>query len=200
MAICRHAYRGVRPVTLLVVAALAVLALTGCSSDDKDPTTTPTSTTSSPSEPANDTGALTGSDQSSVVLEVPVPPVQGTAKGVLDRRPVTLNVAEVRATPGGTLLVFWYTGRDEMLVRRGEQGWTSFPTLVDVGGRKAYEPLTYVNADGKTACLCTDAAYIRGVPQPRTVYYPSVPTSVSSIEVRQPGFAKSVTVPVTRNR
>ena len=104
-----------------------------------------------------------------------------------------------RATAGGTLLTFWYIGPDKMLIRRGDGGWESWPTLVDPEGKKVYEPLTYVNEDGDTLCLCTDAGYIRGVPQPRTVLYPAIPASVTSIQVRQAGFAAPVTVEVTRS-
>lgn len=185
-----------RPAVLLVAAALAFTTVGACT-DDPEPTTAAASSTT-PSASPTPSGPFTGSDQSAVVLSAPLPAVKGTAKGTIDRDAATLNVADVRATSRGTLLTFWYTGEDTMLVRRGEFGWESWPTLVDAQAKKVYEPLTYVNEDGDTACLCTDAAYIRGVPQPRTVYYPAIPETVTSIQVRQPGFSAPVTLDVTR--
>lgn len=191
-----------RTATSIALAALAVATVGGLSACTGDTPTssspTPSASSSPPSASATPTGPFAGSDQSAVVLALPLPPVKGTTKGKVGVDPATLNVAEVRATSRGTLLTFWFTGEDTMLVRQGERSWENWPTLVDPDAEKVYEPLTFVNDDGDTLCLCTDAAYIRGVAQPRTVYYPQIPASVTSIQVRQAGFTKPVTIEVTR--
>ena len=105
----------------------------------------------------------------------------------------------MKATAGGTLLTYWFTGAETSLLGdQGEKSWENLPTLVDVPGEKIYEPFTFTHNRGETFCLCTDATYVRGVPQPRTIYYPALPDTVTTIEVRQVGFDQPITVPVTR--
>ena len=183
-------------VALTVSAIAAVTMLGACTDDTPDPTPT-RSSSSSPS--ASATPSFVPSDQSAKVLAAQLPAVQGSAKGTVSKEPATLNVAEVRATSAGTLLTYWYTGADTSLLGdQSEKSWENQPTLVDVAGKKIYEPFTFTHNRGETYCLCTDATYVRGVPQPRTVYYPALPDTVTTIEVRQAGFAKPIRIPVTR--
>lgn len=180
--------------TVVLAGLLLTLGLSGCTDDESPP-----KASESPASPSSSSSSsFTGSDQSSTVLSASLPPAQGTSAGTIDRRSATLNVGEVRATATGTRLTFWYTGADDLLVRRGEQAWASMPTLVDPAGRKVYSPVTFVDEQGDTLCLCTDAAFIRGVPQPRTVLYPEIPAGATTVQVRQTGFAQPVSVPVTR--
>ena len=185
-----------------LVAALTVAGLTACTGDAGDPGPSGSSASSDSSATGPGSTApgptLTPVDRSALVLRARLPAVAGTSTGSLDGDPATLEVAEVRATARGTRLTFWYTGADTVLLRRGDRGWTTWPTLVDVEGEKVYEPLTYVDHEGDTRCLCTDAGYIRGVPQPRTVLYPPLPERLDGVEVRHEGFARPVAVPVTR--
>jgi hypothetical protein len=101
-------------------------------------------------------------------------------------------VATVVATQGGTVLTFWHTGTEKMQVNAGDLSWEAQPVLVDVGEQKVYEPVTFVDEQGDTRCLCTDAAYIGGVPQPRTIFFPQLPTrSPPSRSVRQASTSRS---------
>jgi len=138
------------------------------------------------------------SDQSALVLVAQLPPVAGSSTGDVAGAPATLNVATVVATKGGSVLTFWHTGTEKMLVNAGDLSWEAQPVLVDVGEQKVYEPVTFVDEQGDTRCLCTDAAYIGGVPQPRTIFFPELPDTVTTVEVRQAGFDKPISVPVTR--
>ena len=186
----------------LAAAALAlsasVVSLGACTGDDPDPTPSGSASATSPSP------TQSASDQSATVLTTQLPAVQGSTSGSLDNAPLgshaaTLNVAEVRATPEGTLLTHWYTGPDtKLLLSQGERGWENLPTLVDLAGKKVYEPVTYTATQGDQKCICTDAAYVRGTPQPRTILYPALPDTVTTVEVRQAGFDKAVSIPVTR--
>ncbi|GGL39638.1 hypothetical protein H9L10_13430 [Phycicoccus endophyticus] len=189
-----------RLAAVTLVAGLAAVALGGCSGDDPQPS--PSSETGSAattsSESSTPSPSFTPRDLSSTVLDARLPAVQGSTKGTLDTGPATLRVAEVLAGEGDTRLTFWYTGPDKLLVRRGNLGWASWPTLVDRRSKKVYAPLTYVDYDGKTRCLCTDAAYVNGDPQPRTALYPPLPADLSRVQVRQEGFKKPVSVEVTR--
>ena len=112
--------------------------------------------------------SVEGTDQSAAVLSARLPAVKGSSVGTLDRHPATLNVADVRATAGGTMLTFWYTGAAKDLTNFGEYSWQRLPVIVDVAGKKVYEPLTFTNERGETLCLCTDTASVSGEPQPRT--------------------------------
>ena len=181
----------------LAVSALAAMVLVGaCTGDTPDPDP---SGSGSASPTASATPSFVPSDQSAKVLSSQLPAVQGSATGIVSKEPATLNVADVKATSGGTLLTYWFTGAETSLLGdQGEKSWENLPTLVDVAGKKIYEPFTFTHNRGETFCLCTDATYVRGVPQPRTVYYPALPETVTTIEVRQAGFDSPVSVPVTR--
>lgn len=181
----------------LTVSAVAAVTMLGACTDDTPEPTPSGSSSSSPS--ASSTPSFVPSDQSAQVLAAQLPAVQGSAKGTVSKAPATLNVADVKATAGGTLLTYWFTGPDTtLLADQGEKSWENLPTLVDVSGKKIYEPFTFTHNRGETYCLCTDATYVRGVPQPRTIYYPALPDTVTTIEVRQVGFDTPVSIPVTR--
>lgn len=175
-----------------VLALSAVAVLASCTGDDPEPGPSGSATSGS----ATPTPSFT--DQSALVLGAQLPAVVGSTKGEIRRTPATLNVAGVEATRGGTVLTFWHTGTDKLLVDAGDLSWEAQPVLVDPAAKKVYEPVTFVDDRGETRCLCTDAAYIRGIPQPRTVYYPDLPETVTTVEVRQAGFEDTVPVPVTR--
>lgn len=182
-------------------ACLLTFSVTGCSSDAKPQPTTASasaSETSASSSSSSATSAVAGTDQSAAILSATLPAVKGSLDGKVDQTPATLNVADVRVNKRETILTFWHTGDDKMLVSYGEYSWERLPTLVDQAGKKVYSPLTFINWEGDTVCMCTDAAYIRGVPQPRTIAYPPLDESVTSIDVKQEGFEKPITVPVTR--
>lgn len=180
----------------LVVSAVAAIALLGaCTNDADDPTPTGSS---SASATASATSAFVPSDQSATVLAAKLPAVAASVKGTLNNREVTLNVAQVRAAPHGTVLTYWFTAPDAPLVSGpGEKSWEGQPTLVDATGKKIYEPFTFVHNRGETFCLCTDGGYIRSVPQPHTVSYPALPETVTTIDVHLAGF-KDMAIPVTR--
>lgn len=181
----------------LAVSALAAMALLGACTDDSPGPTPSGSSSSSPT--ASGTPSFVPSDQSAKVLAAQLPAVRGSVTGTLSTEPATLNVAEVRASTHGTVLTYWFTGPDTSLLGdQGEKSWENQPTLVDVTGRKSYEPFTFTHDRGETFCLCTDATYVRGVPQPRTIYYPALPDTVTTIEVRQAGFDQPIRVAVTR--
>ena len=181
----------------LAVSALAAMVLVGaCTGDTPDPAP---SGSGSASPTASATPSFVPSDQSAKVLSSQLPAVQGSATGIVSKEAATLNVADVKATAGGTLLTYWFTGAETSLLGdQGEKSWENLPTLVDVPGEKIYEPFTFTHNRGETFCLCTDATYVRWVPQPRTIYYPALPDTVTTIEVRQVGFDQPITVPVTR--
>jgi hypothetical protein len=178
-----------------IISVIAMVALSSCTGDDPDDSPSPTGSGTSSVSPSP---TAAGTDQSALVLAAQLPPVVGTAKGDIAGAPATLNVAGVVAAAGGTVLTFWHTGTDKLLVNAGDLSWEAQPTLVDPASKKVYEPVTFVDDMGDTRCLCTDAAYIRGVPQPRTIYFPDLPESVTSIEVSQAGFGTGISVPVTR--
>lgn len=192
--------RPVRLAAAVLALSASGVALGACTGDDADPTPSGSASATSPST----TPSATATDQSATVLELQLPAVAGSTSGSLDNAPLgshtaTLNVAKVRATPDGTLLTHWYTGPDtKLLLSQGERGWENLPTLVDVPGKKVYEPVTYTSTQGDQKCICTDAAYVRGTPQPRTILYPPLPEGVATIEVRQAGFDKPISLPVTR--
>lgn len=178
-----------------IISVMAVVALSSCTGDDPDTTPGPSGSAASS---ASSTPTAPGTDQSALVLGAQLPPVAGSATGDISGTPATLNVAGVRTTSGGTVLTFWHTGTDKLLPDAGDLSWEAQPVLVDPAAKKVYEPVTFVDDRGDTRCLCTDAAYIRGIPQPRTIYYPDLPDTVTNIEVRQAGFDTPVSVPVTR--
>ena len=150
-----------------------------CTGDTPDPDP---SGSGSASPTASATPSFVPSDQSAKVLSSQLPAVQGSATGIVSKEPATLNVADVKATAGGTLLTYWFTGAETSLLGdQGEKSWENLPTLVDVPGEKIYEPFTFTHNRGETFCLCTDATYVRGVPQPRTIYYPALPDTVTTI-------------------
>ena len=183
-------------VALASIAVAAIAALAACTDDTPEPSP---SGSGSSSATASSAPAFVPSDQSAKVLAATLPAVQGSAKGTVGKQPATLNVAEVRAPAGGTLLTFWFSGAQAApLGDQGEKSWENQPTLVDVAGKKVYEPFTFTHSRGETYCLCTDAAYARGDAQPRTIYYPALPDTVTTVEVRQAGFDKPISVPVTR--
>ncbi len=181
--------------TLAILGVVSVVALSSCTGDDPEPSASPTGSASSS---ASTTPSTPLSDQSALVLGAQLPPVAGSSTGEVAGTPATLNVASVVATKGGSVLTFWHTGPEKMLVNRGDLSWEAQPVLVDVAEQKVYEPVTFVDERGNTRCLCTDAAYIRAVPQPRTIFFPELPDTVTTVEVRQAGFDKSISVPVTR--
>lgn len=181
--------------TLALLGVVSVVALSSCTGDDPEPTASPTGSASSSASTAPSTPLR---DQSSLVLGAQLPPVAGSSTGDVAGAPATLNVATVVATQGGTVLTFWHTGTEKMQVNAGDLSWEAQPVLVDVGEQKVYEPVTFVDEQGDTRCLCTDAAYIGGVPQPRTIFFPQLPDTVTTVEVRQTGFDKPISVPVTR--
>lgn len=183
-------------VAMATIAVAAIATLGACTDDTPEPT--PSGSNSS-SPTASSTPSFAASDQSAIVLAAELPAVQGSATGIVSKEAATLNVADVKATAGGTLLTYWFTGAETSLLGdQGEKSWENLPTLVDVPGEKIYEPFTFTHNRGETFCLCTDATYVRGVPQPRTIYYPALPDTVTTIEVRQVGFDKPISVPVTR--
>lgn len=187
-----------RPRVALAVSALAAITLVGaCTKDSPDPA--PSGSGNPTSSP---TASFVPSDQSAKVLATQLPTVQGTTVGTLrsaggDARTVTLNIAEVKATPTGTSLTFWYSG-EEMLGAPGEYSWELAPVLLDRADKTSYDPLTFVNDEGDTLCLCHDHPLVTDTPRPRTILYPTLPDTVTTIEVRQAGFDEPVTVPVTR--
>lgn len=181
--------------TLAILGVVSVVALSSCTGDDPEPSVSPTGSASSS---ASTTPSTPLSDQSALVLGAQLPPVAGSSTGDVAGAPATLNVATVVATKGGSVLTFWHTGTEKMLTNAGDLSWEAQPVLVDVGEQKVYEPVTFVDEQGDTRCLCTDAAYIGGVPQPRTIFFPQLPDTVTTVEVRQTGFDKPISVPVTR--
>lgn len=182
-------------VALAAVAIAAITTLAACTDDAPGPTP---SGNGNSSETATPSPSFVPSDQSAKVLGAQLPAVKGSATGTIANKPVTMNVADVRATSAGTVLTYWFTGTDASLAGQGQKSWENLPTIVDPAGKKSYEPFTFVHARGETYCLCTDAASVLGVPQPRTIYYPALPDSVATVEVRQAGVADAITVPVTR--
>lgn len=179
----------------ILTVAVATALLSSCTGDDPEPTNSPNGTGTSSASPPPSTPPT---DQSALVLGAQLPAVVGSSSGEIGRTPATLNVSGVQATAGGTILTFWHTGNDKLLVDAGDLSWEAQPVLVDPAGQKVYEPVTFVDDKGDTRCLCTDAAFIRGIAQPRTIYFPDLPDTVTSIEVRQAGFDTPVSVPVTR--
>ena len=181
--------------TLAASAIAALTLLGGCTNDTDQHTPTGSASSTASTTPS----AFVPSVQSALVLNAQLPAVAGSAKGTLNNQEVTLNVAQVRATSHGTLLTYWYTGPDTgLLPWQGEKSWENQPVLGDTTGKKVYQPFTFVNTWGETLCLCTDGSFVLDVPQPRTVYYPALPESVTTIEVRREGVDKPITVPVTR--
>ncbi|MFZ1286078.1 MAG: hypothetical protein WAR57_03445, partial [Candidatus Phosphoribacter sp.] len=152
----------------------------------------------SPAATASPSPSFVASDQSAKVLSAQLPAVKGSARGTVGNQPVTMNVADVKATSSGTLLTYWFTGTEALLAGQSEKAWENLPTLVDPAGKKSYEPFTFTHARGETYCLCTDAAAVLGVAQPRTIFYPALPATATTVEVRQAGVADAITVTVTR--
>ena len=184
-------------VTLAAITVAAVALLGACTNDTDDPT--PTGSGSSSATASSTPSAFVPSDQSALVLAATPPAVAGSVKGLAHNTPATFNVAQVRATPRGTVLTYWFTAPDSSaLIDHGDHSWENQPTLVDPTAKKVYQPSTFTDSRGETRCLCTDGSYILAVPQPRTVYYPALPEGVTTIEVRQEGFDKPVTLTVTR--
>ena len=181
--------------TLAIIGVVSVVALSSCTGDEPEPTASPTGSASSS---ASATTSTPLGDESALVLGAQLPPVAGSSTGDVAGASATLNVATVVATPGGSILTFWHTGTERMLVNAGDLSWEAQPVLVDVAEQKIYEPVTFVDEKGDTRCLCTDAAYIGRVPQPRTIFFPELPGDVTTVEVRQAGFDEPVIVPVTR--
>lgn len=180
--------------TWVVGAALVVVAaLAGCTGDDPDTTQSPSATESTATSPS----APAGSDKSNTVLTASLAPAKGATKGTVSGYAATLNIGEVRVSSTGSVLTYWYTGTTQMLTGQGQVSWENRPTLVDPVGKKVYEPQTFTNFEGQPVCICTDAVYVDGVPQPLTISYPPVPSGVTSVQVRQAG-SPPVSVPVTR--
>lgn len=177
-------------------SAIAVIAVLGaCTDDSPDPTPSGSASSTTSASPS---ASFAPSDQSAAVLAAQLPAVKGSATGTVSNQPVTMNVADVKATSGGTLLTYWFTGTEALLPGQSEKAWENLPTLVDPAAKKSYEPFTFTHARGETYCLCTDGAAVLGVPQPRTIFYPALPATATTIEVRQAGVADAITVPVTR--
>lgn len=180
----------------VAVGALAAVAVLGaCTDDSPDPGPSGSASSTASAAPS---ASFVPSDQSAAVLAAQLPAVKGSAKGTVGNQPVTMNVADVKATSAGTLLTYWFTGTEALLAGQSEKAWENLPTLVDPAGKKSYEPFTFTHARGETYCLCTDAAAVLGVPQPRTVFYPALPAGATTVEVRQAGVADAITVTVTR--
>lgn len=186
---------GRTPLAMAVSALAAVAVLGACTDDSTEPTPSGSRSATSTASP---TPSFVASDQSATVLAAQLPAVKGSAQGTVGNQPVTLNVADVKATSGGTLLTYWFTGTEGLLAGQSEKAWENLPTIVDPAGKKSYEPFTFTHARGETYCLCTDAAAVLGVPQPRTVFYPALPATATAVEVRQAGIADAISVPVTR--
>ena len=190
--------RRARLAAAVLALSASVASLGACTGDDPDPTPSGSASGTSPSPTPS------AADQSATVLTAQLPAVQGSTSGSLDNAPLgshaaTLNIAQVRATPEGTLLIHWYTGPDtRLLLSQGERGWENLPTLVDLAGKKVYEPVTFTSTQGDQKCICTDAAYVRGTPQPRTILYPPLPEAATTIQVRQAGFETPISIRVTR--
>lgn len=181
-----------------LVALLGAGTLAACTSDEEPGGTASTSGTGTSATSPSASPSVEGTDQSAAVLSAQLPAVKGSSAGTLDQQPATLNVADVRATAGATMLTFWYTGAAKELTNYGEYSWQRLPVIVDVAGKKIYEPLTFTNERGEALCLCTDTASVRGEPQPRTALYPALPAGATTLEVRQKGFAKPIPVPLSR--
>ena len=166
--------RRARLAAAVLALSASVASLGACTGDDPDPTPSGSASGTSPSPTPS------AADQSATVLTAQLPAVQGS-------------------TPEGTLLIHWYTGPDtRLLLSQGERGWENLPTLVDLAGKKVYEPVTFTSTQGDQKCICTDAAYVRGTPQPRTILYPPLPEAATTIQVRQAGFETPISIRVTR--
>ena len=172
--------------TMKVAAAAAlVLALTACNGDDPQtpPTTSGTTKSGSPSESPK------ASDQSAVVFDAKLPSVKASTTGTIQGGPATLNIGDVAAGPQSTTLTFWITGAPASINEMtGTFRWANYPTLVDTVGKKVLGPLLYTDSTGKPQCFCTSVSERRSTPQPRTVSYPPLAASLTSIQVKLDGF------------
>ena len=186
--------RPARALTAITGLTMVALVATGCTSDDPD--VSPSETTESSASPSP-SASFEARDRSAEVLAAAFPAARGSAAGTVSGTPVTLNVGEVRTTSDGTILTYWFTGESTSVAYQGDGFWDNQPFLVDVAGEQIYEPTTLTTGRG-TLCLCTDASLVSDTPHPRTVFYPALPETVTTVEVRQEGIDQPITVPVTR--
>jgi hypothetical protein len=178
------------------------MVLAGCTgSDDPKPT-------------GSSSGSSTGSSASSSappgksvdeVLGYQAPASVGSSKAKFTPEfsaapsDLELNVASVRSTPTGTVLVYWVkaVGTDEgsMYVGRASD-WDQQPTLVDAKAKKVYSVDT-AGVRGGQSCVCTRLSSAYAEPRLNSALYAELPPDVSEVEVRLGPFP-SVKVPVSR--
>ncbi len=188
--------------SLALTAALACSALlvAGCTGDGDDPKP---STSSSGGSGTTTTGG--GGASVEDVLGYQPPTSVGSAKAHFNPEfaagdsELELNVASVRSTPTGAVLVYWVkdlSGKEDAMFVGRASDWEVFPTLVDTAGKKVYTVDTAGVREGQS-CVCTRLSYAYQEPRLNTALFAPLPDDVTQVEVRMKPFG-AIKVPVTR--
>lgn len=208
--------------TIGMTALTALTTLTACSGHGS--TSQPTPSTSSSAAPAtpttNPTGQISGPQATPRALKAAAPVMASTTLptaaatlpftiqtfGHSDRNAV-LSIVSVDSTPTGTTLKFWTNttpDRDSVPPNALSSGYPElYPTLTDAT-KKTYKVDTFVsdtdgNGKPEYTCICSTGGFVG----PNGQYlmeasYPTLPDSVTTVDVTLPGAKGSVSVPVTR--
>ncbi|KYH45599.1 hypothetical protein [Branchiibius sp. NY16-3462-2] len=183
-----------------VTTLLAALTLTGCTGSDPKQTSSPAPPTSSSATGSATPGA--GATMPPDMLNFQNKSIaQATSSTFLKNgKQATVFISSVRTGAKSTVLTFWFTapqGGDSPLAPNLSTTW---PTLVDTAGKKAYIVTmfsAYRFGSRTPECVCTPPSTVSPQPRVMTAAYPALPANLTDITVRLKGFT-DLKVPITR--